>query len=276
MESMDLPSTIIAPPGPPTHTVIFLHGRGGNARDFAASLAYSRDSHNRTLLEAFPSFRWVFPQAPMRRCASLPDTWPQWFDVWNVGDFAEREELQAVGLKEAVPAIRRLIVKEAALLSGRWDRVVLAGISMGGATSVHTLFNLDIPTVGGGRLAAFMGFSCRCPFIGRTLIEMRETLGLDQVPNHNEVLRNTPMLLEHCIDDPLVLVENGRSLRDTLREFGANVVWKEYPSGWHWFNSPSGIDDAVEFLNTYVVGKDSFKENLAAIPQATPDAMDLS
>ena len=276
MESMDLPSTIIAPPVPPTHTVIFLHGRGGKAHDFAASLTYSRDSHNRTLPEAFPSFRWVFPQAPMRRCASLPDTWPQWFDVWNVSDFAEREELQAVGLKESVPAIRRLIAKEAALLGGRWDRVVLAGISMGGATSVHTLFNLDIPTVAGGRLAAFMGFSCRCPFIGKSLVEMRGTLGLDQVPAHNEVLRNTPMLLEHCIDDPLVLVETGRSLRDTLREFGANVVWKEYPSGGHWFNSPSGTDDAVEFLNTYVVGKDSSKDNLVAIPQATPDAMDLS
>lgn len=266
---MDTPSTIITPSRPPTHTVIFLHGRGDNAPNFAASLVHSRDSHNRTLIEAFPSFRWVFPQAPLRRCASSPDTWPQWFDVWNVGDFAEREELQAVGLREAVPAIRRLIANEAALLGGRWDRVVLAGISMGGATSVHTLFNLDVPIVAGGRrLAAFMGFSCRCPFVGRSLVEMRDTLGLDQVPTHNEVLRNTPMLLEHCIDDPLVLVENGRGLRETLCGFGAHVVWKEYPSGGHWFNSPSGMDDAVEFLNTYVVGKDNSED--------TPDAMDLS
>ena len=273
---MDMPSTVITPSAPHTHSVIFLHGRGDNARDFAASLTHWRDSHNCTLFQTFPSFRWVFPQAPMRQCASSSDTWPQWFDVWNVNDFADREELQAVGLKEAVPAIRHIITQEVALFNGRWDRVVLAGISMGGATSVHTLFNLDIPTAGGGRLAAFMGFSCRCPFVGRVLVEMRNTLGLKEVPTHHEVLRNTPMLLEHCIDDPLVLVKNGHSLRETLREFGAHVVWKEYPNGGHWFNSPKGVDDAVELLNTYVVGKDNWKDILAANPRDTYDAMDLS
>ena len=165
---------IIPPTATHTHTLIFLHGRGDNAKDFANTLRWSRDSHNRTLIEAFPSFRWVFPQAPMRKCASDPGTYPQWFDVWNVRDFTEREELQAVGLREVVPAVRRILADEAALLGGRWDRVVLAGISMGAATSLHTLFNLDIPAAGGGRLAAFMGFSCRCPFSGRTLAEMRQ------------------------------------------------------------------------------------------------------
>jgi hypothetical protein len=54
----------------------------------------------------------------MRQCASSPDVWPQWFDVWNVQDFAEREELQAVGLKEVVPVIRDIIASEAAQLDG--------------------------------------------------------------------------------------------------------------------------------------------------------------
>ena len=30
--------------------------------------------------------------------------------------------------------------------------------------------------------------------------------------------------------------------------FGANVTWKEYPDGGHWFNSPRGMDDVVAFL----------------------------
>ncbi|KAK3326682.1 phospholipase/carboxylesterase family protein [Apodospora peruviana] len=243
-----------------THTVVFLHGRGDNPRSFASSLAHWRDSRNRTLADAFPSFRWVFPTAPMRKCASLPDTIPQWFDVWNVRDFAEREELQSGGLREVVPAIRRILADEAALLGGRWDRVVLAGISMGCATSVHTLFNLDVvpaPEGGRRRLGAFMGFSGRCPFAGRSsLAEMRAALGLgadDSGEKAEEVLRNTPMLLEHCVDDPLVLIQNGRGLRDTLRVFGAQVTWKEYPDGGHWFNGPAGMDDAINFLNKYVV-----------------------
>ena len=269
-------SIVVAPSASQTHTVVFLHGRGDNARKFAASLVHSRDSQNRTLFQCFPSFRWVFPQAPIRKCASSPDVWPQWFDVWNVRDFADREELQAVGLKEVVPTIRGILAEEAALLGGQWNRIILAGISMGAATSVHTLFNLDVPTAKGGGLAAFLGFSCRCPFAGRTLSEMRNVLGLEGVPQHNNVLRNTPMLLEHCIDDPLVLVQNGRGLRDILRGCGAQVAWKEYSSGMHWFNSPTGMDDVVGFLN-YVLSTGKNEETRSNQQQdISAGAMDLS
>ena len=260
----------VNPSAPHTHTVIFLHGRGDNAPRFADSLALSLDSRSRTLAEAFPSFRWVFPQAPLRRCAASPDTVRQWFDVWNVRDFAENEELQVEGLREVVPALRQILAAEAAQLGGRWERVILAGISMGAATSVHLLFNLDVP-----RLGAFLGFSCRCPFVGRSLAGMRSVLGLEGVPAHDNVLRNTPMLLEHCVDDPLVLVENGRRLRDALQGFGAHVEWKEYADGRHWFNSPDGIDDAVAFLNKQVASANNANTTSAA-SQLASGAMDLS
>jgi len=272
MAAADIPVLALGPSAQHTHTVVFLHGRGDNARAFAASLNQSRDSRNRSLIDAFPSFRWVFPQAPTRKCASSPDVWPQWFDVWNVANFADREELQAVGLREVVPAIRRILADEARMLGGRWDRVVLAGISMGSATSVHTLFNLDIPAEAGGRLGAFIGFSCRCPFVGRSLAEMRAILGLDGVPGHGNVLRDTPVLLEHCVDDPLVLIQNGRLQRDTLLGYGAQVECKEYPTGGHWFNSPRGMDDVIEFLNSHL-SRDSDME----LPShASGGAMDLS
>lgn len=245
----EIPILNIPPTAPHTHTVVFLHGRGDNAQNFAASLSHSLTTTSLTLPEALPSVRWVFPQAPLRPCASSSDVPRQWFDVWNVRDFAQNEELQAEGLREVVPVLRGVLAEEVALLGGRWEGVVLAGISMGAATSVHLMFNLDAP-----RLGAFLGFSCRCPFSGRDLKGMREVLGLEEVPAHDDVLRNTPMLLEHCANDPLVLVENGRRLRDTLQGFGAAVEWKEYPSGGHWFNSPTGMDDAVEFLKRNVAG----------------------
>lgn len=268
---MDLPFITIPPSAPHTHTVVFLHGRGDTAKSFALSLRYSRDSRNRTFPEIFPSFRWVFPQAEVRQCAAFPgDKIPQWFDIWNVSNFSEREELQATGLRESVASTRRILASEATLLGGQWDRLVLAGISQGAATGVHTLLNLSLPpAVEEGqsvprRLGAFVGFSCRMPFPGRSLAATRRVLGLEGVPDTDEILRNTPVLLEHCVDDALVLVENGRGLRDTLRGFGAQVTWKEYPQGGHWFNSPAGVDDAVEFLNNHVLKK------------ALPDSMDLS
>jgi predicted esterase len=251
----------IEPKAPHTHTVVFLHGRGDNARNFSFAVGRWQDSQGRNLAAAFPSFRFVFPQAPMRKCAATADgpTWPQWFDVWNTRDFTDHEELQAEGLREMVPVIRRILAAEAASLGSEtlpsWGKVILAGISMGGATSVHTLFNLDAP-----RLGAFMGFSCRLPFPRcQAVLELREVLKLDEVPRdggQSQVLANTPILLEHCVDDPLVLVEGGRGLRDKLRALGAqNVEWKEYPAGGHWFNSPHGMDDAVEFINRHLLGE---------------------
>ncbi|KAI1375837.1 alpha/beta-hydrolase [Hypoxylon crocopeplum] len=265
MTAINIPFITIGPSEPHTHTIVFLHGRGDNARDFADSLTHSRDSHSRTLIDA-----------PTRKCASTPDTWPQWFDVWDVRDFAANEDLQAVGLKEVVPAIRRILADEAALLGGCWDRVVLTGISMGGATAAHVLFNLDVAPPAKERLAAFIGFSCRCPFAGRTLAGMRNVLGLEGGPDHDRVVQNTPVLLEHCTDDPLVLIQNGRGLRETLRGFGARVEWKEYPNGGHWFNSPTGMDDIVDFLNRHL--REDISPGIPAISlhQASSDAMDLS
>ncbi|KAJ3504086.1 hypothetical protein NM208_g16388 [Fusarium decemcellulare] len=251
-----LPPSIVVPPSiQHTHTVVFLHGRGDTAPTFHDSLQYSTDSNNKTLLENFPSFRWVFPRAPIGALAASPrDKISQWFDVWNVHNFADREDLQAVGLRESVQRIRSILKDEAATLDGHWERVILAGISQGAATSVHTLINLDIPERTNGeaqsrRLGAFLGFSCRMPFPDRDLAATRQVLGLEGTPKDAVILENTPMLLEHCVNDPLVLVQNGRNLRDSLRGFGANVTWVEYPNGGHWFHSPTGMDDAVKFLN---------------------------
>jgi predicted esterase len=85
-----------------------------------------------------------------------------------------------------------------------------------------------------------------------------------------------PVLPEYCVDDPLVLVENGRVLRGTLRGFGAQVEWKEYLNGGHWFNSPAGVDDAVEFLNSHLLEIPSAGEKLKFQVHALPDSMDLS
>lgn len=259
---MELPTIIIEPSAPHTHTVVFLHGRGDTAKNFARTLGYSLCSGNHPLYGAFPSFRWVFPQAPIRRCANGNGYMHQWFDTWSSADFSLREELQVPGLKEIVPAIQLILAAEAERLGGRWDKVVLAGISMGGATSAHVMFNLAIPPLVPGsiiaanykpnRLAALMTFSSRCPYVGRPLEELRKILNLPGAANNSDVLRNTPMLLEHCIDDDLVPIDTGRSLRDTMTRFGAQVTWKEYPDGGHWFNAPTGIDDVVAFLKSHL------------------------
>ncbi|POR36759.1 Acyl-protein thioesterase 1 [Tolypocladium paradoxum] len=281
--AMDLSPVVVPPLAPHTHTIVFLHGRGDTAATFSKSLQYSTDSRDHTLQELLPSFRWVFPRAPVGPCLAFPtNKVSQWFDIWNVGDFSDREEVQAPGLRESVARIRQLLEEEAAALGGRWDRIVLAGISQGAATATHTLLNLNLPVSTGAdgkalprRLGAYLGFSCRMPFPGRSLADTRKLLGLDDVPSDNEVLRNTPILLEHCVDDPLVLLANGQALRETLKGFGAQVAWKEYPDGGHWFNSPTGMDDVVAFL-TRVLGQSTMAQGPLVNGQPSSDAMDLS
>ncbi|KAI1176799.1 acyl-protein thioesterase [Nemania sp. FL0916] len=251
---MDLAVRVIEPTTRHTHTVV---------------IPTRPCSENYTLIEAFPSFRWVFPQSLLRDCIAIPgNKWSQWFDIWDTRDFSKREDVQAEGLRESVASIRRIILTEIASLGGRSDRIILAGISQGAATAVHTLLNLDLPQPpvlnntdtqqqqdALGHLAAFLGFSCRMPFPGRPLAEVRRILSIEGAPQGDEdgVLRHTPMLLEHCKDDMTVPITSGRVLRDTLRGYGIDVAWREYFDGGHWFHSPLGIDDAIAFIKARVL-----------------------
>ncbi|KAH6647171.1 acyl-protein thioesterase [Truncatella angustata] len=262
---MDLGRSVVPPETEHTHTIIFLHGRGSSAQELAESLFMLRDSAKRSLSDLFPSVRWVFPQAELLYCERDDQDWSQWFDVWNVLDFADSEELQAPGLQDSVRNIAKLVHQEAVKVGGM-DRVVLAGFGQGGATAIHALLNMPAPEISEPpkrkrikidhfeaqverrqRLAGVMCFNCRLPFPGGTLDETREVLALDLIPS-DEILKSTPVFLAHCMDDPLIFIEYGRQLADALGSFGMQGVSREYPEGGHQLNAPQGIDDMVVYL----------------------------
>ncbi|KAI1501525.1 Alpha/Beta hydrolase protein [Biscogniauxia marginata] len=141
---MELGVSVLPPITAHTHTIVFLHGRDDTARNLADTLFWSRDSYRRSLKDIFPSVRWVFPQSEMRPCESDGGIErSQWFDIWNPLDFSDREELQAPGLRESVMSIRRIVAREARSVGGL-SRVVLGGISQGGAAAVHVFINLPL------------------------------------------------------------------------------------------------------------------------------------
>ncbi len=77
-------------------------------------------------------------------------------------------------------------------------------------------------------------------------------LAMDDGSGCNEVLGNTPILMEHCADDEVVPLECARAMRDALLALGGKVEWKEYPRGSHWLKSPEGLDDLARFLKEHV------------------------
>ncbi|PSR85662.1 Alpha/Beta hydrolase protein [Coniella lustricola] len=277
-----------------THTVIFLHGRGDTAANFGRGLAWQHswtDAARRTPMDVFPSFRWVLSTAGVKACANAAvgsgssgaAAMSQWFDVWGgAANLDEREEVQLAGLRDSVRRIRAVIDQEARTLGGRYDKIVLMGLSQGGATAVSTLLSLGDrdyewqkdtsksgPVAGRAehqRLGALVGIACRMLFPGRTLAQWRALVGVlgdgdgdvqgeGKGGGANKVLQNTPVFLEHTVDDPLVRIEAARQLRDTLTAYGAKMEWKEYATGGHWFHSPQGLDDLAAFL-TRVLPRD--------------------
>ncbi|KAI5457603.1 Alpha/Beta hydrolase protein, partial [Mariannaea sp. PMI_226] len=247
-----------------THTIIFLHGRGDSARNFVESLAFSPDVHHCSLTQSFPSVRWVFPE-PVATPGG--ERALQWFKHPESDDLAQDEGRDAgvEDLKKYVASVRNLIHREAFHLGGRYDRIGLMGYCQGAAVAVHALLNLNIgvmPNDAEGnilprRLAAFLAFSTRMPFSGRPLADTRAVLNLPNdvvsgspgdAASDSGIIENTPVLLEHCNDNTVVSSEDGRTLRDTLCSFGADVRFRQYVKGGHWLNSPCGIEDAITFL----------------------------
>jgi predicted esterase len=245
---------------PPTHTIIFLHGRGDSSRNFVETLGFAPDAHGHSITQSFPSIRWVFPE-PVARPGG--ERAMQWFKVPDDLSDKMSEDVQVEGLQKYVASIRNLIHREAFYLNGCYHRIGLMGHCQGAATALHALLSLDIKVMPDDpdgtplprRLAAFLAFGARMPFPGRSLAETRAVLDPDvdgttndKDPNDNEILRNTPVLLEHCDDDTTYPIKDGRALRDTLIGFGADVTFHEYVRGGHWFNAPCGIEDAIAFL----------------------------
>ena len=70
-----------------THTVIFLHGRDSDGREFADEFFESEASgpveQPRKLRDLLPGIRWVFPSAPILRSERFGIEMSQWFDIWS-------------------------------------------------------------------------------------------------------------------------------------------------------------------------------------------------
>jgi len=234
-----------------THTVIFLHGRGSNAREFSEELWECRDRRGVSLQHIFPSVKWVFPQTDETYTGPLEDRPHKWFDIWSLSDPDKYRELQLPGLQDAIPQLISLIQSEAAGVG--LENVILAGISQGCATAIHALLNYHkAGTEGNHRLCGFVGLSGWMSLGAESVHDSRQLLQLEgfdpDSDSGDDILRNTPAFISHCADDPIVAIEQGKRLKDTLTTYGMPITWREYPTGGHWINDPQGVEDIVDFF----------------------------
>ncbi|KAM5354188.1 hypothetical protein ACJ41O_000838 [Fusarium nematophilum] len=248
------------PDHPHTHTIVFLHGRGSGAEEFAEELMESSLlSDGRSLQEALPGWRWVFPAAREVWSDVFEEFMPMWFELRD----GRENEGDPEGLREAVGYVKGVLDEERRRLQ-EGGKVMLGGISQGGAVAMWTM--LSLMGEGDGDLSRWMG-----GFVGSSTWmplgdEVEWVLRGGEEEDHNlEFVRRMlgsigrrgpiatiPVLMGHGVDDAYVDVELGRQAERILGMNGCNKVeWREYEGAeqeGHWFKVPEQMDHILEFL----------------------------
>lgn len=255
------PTHVVFPTITHSHTAIILHGRGDTGAEHAEEFLSSPLSSGKTLQDLLPGWRWVFPSAPKRWSTAFQEDMPAWFEAHSLADPSARQDLQTPGIQASLHNISKVIAEEVNRLGGVSSKVVLGGISQGGAVALLTLLSGRAKGIGG-----FFAASTWLPFasdVEYALFHEELPLDTDMTPRaamlwmfagtdgHGAVDRRATFLLGHGADDAYVDVELGREAARILRRVGYEVVWKEYTGAeqeGHWFKVPEGIDDVFDVL----------------------------
>jgi predicted esterase len=266
------PPYVVTPTEEHKCTFMFLHGLGSNGQKFGKELldtGYSSDS--KSLTDIFPSAKFIFPTAKVRRSSAFRRaTLTQWFDIASLEDPSYKRQNQGEGLTESARYLLNILQLESTTVGPQ--NLILGGISHGCAMAVCLLLCLEYP------LAGFVGMSGWLPFQNdiREILEAkagaeddifghgedeeekcpvkdaiafeRELLGLHSLDSRKCSL-STPVFVGHGEADEKVKCSLGQSLTETLRAMDMDVTWRKYPDQGHWYKMPEEIDDIIEFLS---------------------------
>ena len=255
------PTHVIDPIAEHAHTAILLHGRGSNGPEFAEELfVETLFPDGSSLAQKLPSWKWVFPSSRELWSEAFQEDMPAWFEAHSLTNITARQEVQIPGIKESTAYVKTIINDEIAKLGGASEKVILGGISQGGAIAMWTLLNQGEKPFG-----AFFGTNTWLPFASSLYdslsqsAEMSEDEGvvflaemLGPQSSQGQMLnRSTRVFLGHGTDDAYVDVELGRQARDALTQVGYSVEWKEYTGAeleGHWIKAPEELEDLLDFF----------------------------
>lgn len=194
-----LPCVEIETGAKPTHTIIWLHGLGADAHDFAP-IVPELDLGERAV-------RFVFPNAPVQPVTINGGmAMPSWYDIL-VTDLVRREDDD--GIRRSEQAIQALIAHE----NSRGipcSRIVLAGFSQGCAMTLHTGLRMN------EKLAGLVALSGYLP-LQNTVKEQRQSANA-----------STPIFMAHGLYDPVVALSRAEASRSFLESLQYPVRWNTY------------------------------------------------
>lgn len=195
-------SCVINETGPnPVVSILWLHGLGADGHDFAPIVPQLVDP-------AWPAVRFVFPHAPVRPVTINGGmAMRAWYDIRSLS-LSERAD--AEGVRASIADVEALIAAQTA--DGiPAERIVVAGFSQGGVIALQAALRHR------ARLLGVIGLSCYLPLTDALAAE------------RSAANANTPILLMHGVDDPVVPLTLGEHARDTLQAWNYRVEWHPYP-----------------------------------------------
>ncbi len=185
-----------------TASVIWMHGLGASATDFAG-MPQELD------LSGLDSIRFIFPYAPTRPVtANNGYVMPAWYDFLHF-DFDRQGREDEGSIRAAQALIEQLIEQEVARGIAP-ERIVLAGFSQGCVMTLHT--GLRFPHKLGG-LMCLSGY-----------LSLADKLAAER----SEASKDTPIFMVHGKDDPVIPIQYSLKSRDFLAGLGYQIEWHEY------------------------------------------------
>ncbi len=187
---------LTSPPASPSHTdrhpaILALHGRGSNEHDLLGLAAYLPKN-----------FFWVSPRGPF----DLGPRSYEWFQITQIG---KPDPARLAGALESLGAFIEEVIARYPIDPGQ---LFLLGFSQGSILAMS--YALTHPQKVAGVIAQS----------GYLPLESGLQFDIDGA-------RNTPFLLTHGIDDPILPVDWARRSRDTLSALGVALEYREFAMG---------------------------------------------
>ncbi len=198
-------SITVDPPGvTPDSTIIVLHGLDSRPEDLLIISTISRTWLPRT--------RFLFPRAPVADVTYYGKRAASWFNVFERKPGREDEQ----ELRAAAAGIARLVREEKRLRNIPSERVIVLGMSQGGAVAL-TLYLAEEIKVGGVIGAA-------------TWLPIPTKWNKSNLAAANA---GTNLLMQHGDRDDVIPVQEAIDSMRKVRSLGRNVRFIRYPRGGH-------------------------------------------
>lgn len=200
MNSGQLSSIEIQPESEHKFSVIWLHGLGADGHDFEGLIPQLH-------LTAKANIHFIFPNAPIQPVTINGGmSMRAWYDILEMS--LERK-VDIGGIYQSAGFIESLIQQE--IDKGIQSKnILLAGFSQGGVIALHTGLSYR------HKLAGIVALSAYLPTI-------------DQLKAERSTANNaTPIFMGHGIIDPIIEVEFGKAVFDTLKSMDYDIEWHDY------------------------------------------------